>query len=383
MNKLQKLVADYIKRNAAVTKKISDEIIARIKYNTTPEEAERIIREVFGRYGIVTDIKQTVQQGVVDSISLGVGKEIAGERAISIKRWYLEKAYKTKGKFSSDINKLDRVDEIVAEVQRSLKNGTSWRMAAQNLSDKNIQYADVAKDVDNILDMARKAYRLSDNTDGYKEYRKAVEKVQKRINTLTDQDTSKLRRAYQDILDITNESSAAQIENATKYSSYFKQRYNAERIIRTEFAKAYNDAAITDNLYDEDSIGLRWVLSSAHDIFDICNFHASANLYGMGPGCYPKDHAPTIPSHPNCQCMWEQIIERETIAATKKDYDPKAGEKYIKSLSAEKQKELLGKKGAERFKDKPSSWSKNLPNWEGHEDLKPTIPKKVLYGGKR
>jgi hypothetical protein len=382
MNKLQKLYADFEEKNKRILKKASDEIAGQITDKTTPEQIGVIVNRVYNKYGIVKQQETLLMDAVIDSVSIGIGKTIAGkERVNSLKRWFVERAYSPDGsKFSSSINDLNRVDEIIAEIQQSIKVGKSWRTAAQDLMDKGIQRGDIAKDVQEVLDQARKAYGMTSDSEAYKAYRKHVETVQRRINGLVDPSTSKLKRAYQDILDLTNESSIKQIDNAAKYASYFKERYNAERIARTEMAGAYGDAFDTDNLQDEDSIGVRWVLSSGHPSPDICDFNAEADLYGMGPGGYPKDHYPPFPAHPSCLCSLEQIIERQEPANTKKDYNPKAAEKYLKSLSESKRKSLLGVTGSEEFENKPSSWSKQLKNFEPHKDRKAIIPKKVLYG---
>ena len=389
MNRLQRRVAEYLKRNARLTKKASDEIVARVKFASNMGEVDKIVESVYVKYGIISERKKLVVDAVVDSVALGVGKdEFGAERVKSVKRWFLEKAYspdtanKGRGvKFSDKINDLDRIDEVVADIRQSLKAGRAWRSAAQDLMDKKIQVADVPADIQKVIDLARKAHRLSDNSAGYAEYLAEVKKVQRRISGLVDQDTSKLKRAYQDILDITNKSSVTQLENAVKYASYYKERYNAERIVRTEMARAYGDAAITDNLYDDDAIGIRFVLSSGHDIVDVCNFHCGADLYGMGAGGYPKDHAPAYPFHPNCMCSIEQIIEGEESPAKAKDFNGKAGERYLDKLSEKNKVALLGKDGVAALEENPKAWHRHLKDWHGHETKTPTVPKKVLYGG--
>jgi hypothetical protein len=201
---------------------------------------------------------------------------------------------------------------------------------------------------------------------------------------LTRQDTSKLRRAYQDVLDITNQSSAAQVERAIKYTSYFKERYNAERIARTEMARAYGDAAFSDAIYNDDVIGVKFMLSSGHVVPDVCDLHCGADLFGMGEGVYPKNYAPEYPFHPACTCSMVKIFEGEVEPATSKDYNPDGGRKFLNKLPAEKQREILGVSGREEFLDNPKKWEKVMESkgYKYQEKKTATIPKKVLYGGK-
>jgi hypothetical protein len=286
----------------------------------------------------------------------------------------LDKAYSPSGsKLSKELYSLVDRKEITRILSKSLRANDTWREAAQRLSDTRIPRADVAKDVQAIIDRARSAYKLSGDVEGYREYKAAVKRVQSRIDKLVDQDTSKLKRAYQDVLDLTMESSEAQIANAVKYASYFKQRYNAETIARTETAKAYGDASFTDALYDEDAIGVQFTLSDAHDIDDICDMICGADMFGMGEGVYPKDNAPQYPFHPNCACGITKHFPRSQFDEQKKPkFNSAPIKEYIKDASPSVKKQIFDNMGTKSVpKSAPDAW-----------DKKPVIPKKVLYGGK-
>ena len=49
-------------------------------------------------------------------------------------------------------------------------------------------------------------------------------------------------------------------------------------------------------------------LSSKHEALDACDFYADADLWGLGPGVYPKAEAPIPPFHVGCLCMLSPII---------------------------------------------------------------------------
>jgi hypothetical protein len=80
-----------------------------------------------------------------------------------------------------------------------------------------------------------------------------------------------------------------------------KVRYNAERISRTEIARAHNEAVHAR--YDDDELvtGYRWALSSRHEIVDEYTMLAEIDN-GAGPGVYRKGEVPDQPVHPNCLC---------------------------------------------------------------------------------
>jgi len=380
VNKIQKAVADFERKNGALDKKVSDALIASIGPDDTPAViARKISKATVGLKRATIDL---LTQSLVVSIGIGANNAITGAARIkSVKAWLLENAYSAAGvPIKTTLNSSVDILAVKREITRSLTANQSWRKAAQDLSDKKILVADVAKDVQSIIDKARGVYGLTNDREAYQEYKKAVAVVQQRINRLTDQDTSKLRRAYQDILDITNKSSVKQVDSAIKYASYFKQRYNAERIARTEMARAYGDAAFSDAIYNDLAIGVQFTLSSGHDVFDICDVHCGADLYGMGEGIYPKEQAPAYPFHVQCHCQISKVYKREAPANGPKDYDKKQAQKYIAGLTDRQKQELLGVKGVEAFEKNPKSWEKNLRNWNGQEKKTATIPKDMLYG---
>lgn len=88
------------------------------------------------------------------------------------------------------------------------------------------------------------------------------------------------------------------IDVVTKEST----RYFAERIVRTEKARAYMDGAMYPYAHDPDCVAFKWKLSSCHPCDDICDLYARADLWGMGEGIFPKDKLPKLPVHPNCMC---------------------------------------------------------------------------------
>lgn len=66
-------------------------------------------------------------------------------------------------------------------------------------------------------------------------------------------------------------------------------RYFAERIARTEKARAYIDGVMYHYAHDPDCVAFKWKLSSRHPCDDICDLYARADLLGTGKGIFQND----------------------------------------------------------------------------------------------
>ncbi len=81
-----------------------------------------------------------------------------------------------------------------------------------------------------------------------------------------------------------------------------KNRYMASRISRTELARAHQATDGAALMADPLVSVVQVLLNPMHPHTDICDLHAKADLFGLGPGCYPKARAPLSPFHPHCWC---------------------------------------------------------------------------------
>lgn len=109
----------------------------------------------------------------------------------------------------------------------------------------------------------------------------------------------------------------AERDKATKKALWVavqeKTRYYAERIARTESARAYYEGQLKKAKDNPDIFGFKWVLSSAHvhSKTDCDCYDYSKMDIGFGEGIFPKDNVPFLPAHPNCMChlkivyVWE------------------------------------------------------------------------------
>lgn len=86
---------------------------------------------------------------------------------------------------------------------------------------------------------------------------------------------------------------------------------NALRVFRTEINRAYGEAYMAGAESVPGFVGYRFLLSPAHPRPDICDMHARANLYGLGPGVYPSRERCPWPAHPNTLSFVEIVFDDE------------------------------------------------------------------------
>jgi len=376
---LPSLSADFSRDYAKLSKKVLAEIQRSI-YALEPHEIPEFIRGVFKRNKVDEKTQKLMLEYIAKGAAFGIGAKSLAQPATFAKVW-LNRVYDAEGvTLSSRLHDLTRHVELIEVLQDAMRANESWGMAAQAVFKKGIQSADVAEDVKDLMQQARKLYRVSGDLDGYAGYKVQIRAAQRRIDRLINPSTSKLKRAYQSVLDITEESSRAAVTRAAHYAEYFKEKYNTERLFNTNLSRAYGQSRIVEMQSNEDVIACHSMLNSQHQGNDICDFYANADLYGMGPGVFPKNHLPPYPYHPWCMCKLIDVYAGEVEPADASDFDPKEGEKYLKSLSADERKELLGKAGAEAFKESPNKWRDYLKSYNDPERVTAKISKEVLYG---
>ena len=141
-----------------------------------------------------------------------------------------------------------------------------------------------------------------------------------------------------------------------------KSRYVAERIARTESARAWADGFIARYENDDTVAAYRWEVSSAHPCTDVCDMYANADLWGLGKGIYPKDQCPTLPAHPHCLCYLSPIYEGEVDLNEQQDLREEGGNHWLQKQSKDVQRQLLGVQGAKAW-EAGRPWQDVLRNY--------------------
>ena len=251
-----------------------------------------------------------------------------------------------------------------------MRAAKSWIELANSMTAKQLQTGDIAGHITELV----RAGRGVVDTKSALAYRKALAKSERQVARLAQggAPTTRLKAAYANVIKATKAGTEKGITQAINRAVLEKARYNASRIARTEIARAYGEGYKAELAGDPDATGTQWSLSSRHNVFDVCDANANADLYGMGPGVYPRGSLPRYPSHPHCLCLLSQVFIEK-----KPKFNPNGGEKYIDSLSVKKQKELLGVERQAQYRRNPKKWRSILPQYSLETDT-PNVPKRFL-----
>lgn len=85
--------------------------------------------------------------------------------------------------------------------------------------------------------------------------------------------------------------------------------YEALRLARTEMTAAFGEGTIAAARVSPSYIGMKWVLSNSHPVWDICDPLVEHDE-GLGKGVYSPGNEPLFPAHPNCICSLIPVHEK-------------------------------------------------------------------------
>ena len=118
-----------------------------------------------------------------------------------------------------------------------------------------------------------------------------------------------------------------------------KNRFFANRIAQTELARAHAAQMARELLDDDLTTVVQVKLNPAHPRTDICDMHAEADLWGLGPGCYPKEKAPQPTYHPFCWC---RLKLRPSLDAANAKRVPNGEAEYLRQIGEAKAAQVMG-----------------------------------------
>lgn len=357
-------------RYGKITRPVIDDLIRQLP-KMTKYNMKNIVASTLKKHNINAKLYSELMNDIVKTVNTTMTGIVSG---VVIKDSILSKSWSSDGvRFSSRVNNLSQMDEVFKVLRRGLTYQEKVNELAVDIFRTGVQKEDVTKLISELEDSARLMARNAGDINISRDFMREVHKTQSHVERLTRPDTSTLRRAYQNVVDAAKEMNEEALTRSVKYAGYFKQKYNAQRIADTELSRAYGNAVQSEALYNSDVTGIMVTLSSAHNITDICDFYANADLYGMGKGVYPKDLLPDYPFHPNCHCILDEVYEIETEQAGADDFNPKKVESFLNSLSERDRRHLLGVEGAEEYADKRSSWKENLRNFNINKKSTPLL----------
>ena len=319
-------------------KAFEKEIKRLLKEGKTAREA---VNEAYKKYPVMKTLEKELQKQLEEEMKRGAGEEMpitAIHDALSMV-WSPDNLTLSERTTKGSKEITAQAASIIAE---AIKKGESVQKTALALFD-GYGYGHILPTQD-IPKFMKKLTEIGKLTD-YKgqEFRKTLRDVERQLKRVNVQG---MKIAYGKVKEAIETGNEKKINKAVYVATQERTRYFARRIARTELARAYGDGAMAKWESDEDCVAFQWKLSTGHPFCDICDLYAHADLYGMGPGIFPKDKVPRLPVHPNCMCHLRPIMEgSRLLQGEEKEQIDKGGMTYIKGLGKYEQERLLGVNG--------------------------------------
>lgn len=254
------------------------------------------------------------------------------------------------------------VRELVARtISEQIKKSASYRQASLAIFDGYkmggvIPVQDVPKYLAQTIVVARHAGVPRD------EMMKMLRPIRRQIEKGT---TAGMRAAYSQLVDALEAQNEKALNKAIYVATQERTRYFADRIARTEMARAYQDGFLLRWDNNDDCVAYQWKLSGRHPRYDICDLYAKANLYGMGAGVFPKDKVPRLPAHPHCMCFLKPVIRGMIDNEMPIARIEEGGREYLDSVDLHHRQMLLGIHGAKDVMDGKISWTQKARGYGG------------------
>lgn len=366
---LMRLLAKGVKTEAAIT-----EVQQRYpNLSTLPELQPALVEAAAYAYGIVPSALTTAQVKLM-------GEQLAGkwdESGMTLSEKLHGVGVKMRG-------------AIVSTLQEQMRRNKTWTEAARALYDgygedgQNVYNG--GKDIISRQDLPKylQKVRLATGNDlqVLAEQRQVIEKINRLARNGAP--NKALQAAYNELMEAVQKGNEKAIEKAVEVAINEKSRYVAERITRTEMARAWADGFIAKMKKDADIVAVKFKLSSRHPVFDICDMYAKADMYGLGAGIYPNDKLPPLPVHPHCLCRYVEVIEGEVDMQQQRDQVREAGDKWLNSLPESRRAQVLGRKGLKAWED-GKDWQGYMRGYAGLRKMKSRLSgiKLQLHAGKK
>ena len=336
------------------------EVKVQLSLGLMPNEA---VRNAYAKYPVMDMMKATLQAELVNTFMAGYGDDVPySDKSISqamSESWASDDLTLSKRLYrrSSTIR-----NEVADTIKQALKTNKTVKGLAKSIFDGYgkggiIPEASIPKFLSKLSDINISGEATP---DAKRKERELLRSVKGKIARL---DTPYVRAAYNEVAAAVEDGNEIRLQKAIYSATQEKARYHAERIARTENARAYADGQMNRFLDDDDIVAFQWKLSSRHPRYDICDFYANADLYGLGKGVYPKDKFPRLPAHPHCMCHIKPMTELDIDVNKRHNNLERAGLEYIKSLSKKHQEVLLGVNGREQVLTGKETWQNIARGW--------------------
>lgn len=336
------------------------EIKRLLKAGKTPKEA---VDEAYKLYPVMKIMQGEIEPQLIGEMkrggAVGVAKPLLKKASTAV--WAADGLTLSKRTTQGAKEVTKQAAAVIAE---AVRKGHAVEKAALALFD-GYGYGHTLPEQD-IPDFLKQLAQIAKAKDyGGAEFHKTIRAVERNLKKLNVQG---LKAAYTQVKNAVLSGNEKRIEKAVYTATQERTRYFARRIARTEMARAYNDGFITKWANDEDCIAFKWKMSTAHPFCDICDMYAEADLYGMGPGIFPKDKVPTLPVHPNCMCHLRPVMVGSKLLKSETPHAriEKGGREWLNKQTLPNRQRILGVYGEKDVKA-GRSWTEKARGYSGEK----------------
>ena len=362
--KLREILKRFRAKYKALTEPIIKGILAFLDRGKRPYEAvTSVLKAVRYENGIKTAIVDTAYRALCEAYGVlpKITAKISGLKTrLLSESWTPDKMTLSTRIHGSTIEMRRTIVDTITNAMQQAKTAKGIAMDlydGYNSGKRVVKTQELPRYLERIVSAARAAVGGDERlTNGIKT---AIKRLENDIATLK---TPALKAAYSQLVEACKTFEAEAIEKAVHVALEEKSRYIAERIARTEAARAWFDGYIAKRQNDPDIWGYKWRLSSRHHSCPFCQCDVAANMnVGYGRGVFPKNKVPTIPRHPHCMCMLEDVFAWEQSG---EEVHPEGAREYLDGLSYGEKVRLFGIAGAAAYEG-GADWQDLLRGWDG------------------
>jgi SPP1 gp7 family putative phage head morphogenesis protein len=295
---------------------LADKLIAAINKGIERGQQPSVaVAHAWHTANVPRELNEMTTNGIV-SIVTGGGVNLNGEQVQMLREYWLNEAFDPNGLSLSARTTGAGMQSVVAnEIHRSMRDAESWTQMARSLNTEDALRGDISKTFTALAAQGRRAF--GGDAVATKAFTSELNAAKRQIERLAQDGapTEYLKKAYANVIKQVERGKQEAIDKAIERAVNAKMRYNAERIARTEMARAYGKTFFTNMKSDPDVLAWRWVASGDPAECEECATLASTDAFGMGEGVYPLDSGPEYPAHPHCLCFLEGVYELPEGAA--------------------------------------------------------------------
>lgn len=368
MDELQRQLEAFSKRYGTQGYLMKARIEILMKQGKSPEDA---VRQVFREFGVEDWLQVNVAKVIVGTAQDALGKEAGSALSTAAILEALSNPWDGSGlTLSEKIHGASNtmLNDVISTLRDQIRRNKTVKDTAQALYDGYksghvVREQQLPQYLDELTRWTRRS-RENLSQEELKDLQRSIRKVRYQADDLVDDRSTynHFRTSLRELMDKLEHGSEKAAQRALQNAIQEKSRYVAERIARTEGARARYDAFIAQAGEDEDVVAYKWKLGSRHPAEDICDMYANADLYGLGKGVFPKDKVIPQPAHPHCLCHYAPVYWGEIDEKKRSDNVEGRGNAWLKRQPLHIRQAILGVKGEQEWRVGRAGWMEKARN---------------------